>query len=385
MTSQFEYDTISNAEDEQQLGKILQQCLNSPPDSIKTYLQRVGRENFRSIRHSNQIIGGLVILPQGQWFRGECVPMGGIQAVGIAPEYRGSGAALELMQQTIRELYNQGIPLSTLYAATQRLYRQAGYEQGGSLCTWEMPTQSIMMRDRTLPMQAVNVDDNRLHNLYQQQAKSTNGYLQRHQSIWQEIVELSTYAYLIGDRSEGYLLFKQQEVNNSNCLIIRDLVLLSAGAVQRFWSFISDHRSQVEKVRWRASPHNFLTLVLPEQTAKVANLEHWMVRIVDVIKALEKRGYPQELVTELHLEVRDDLIVENNDKFILKVAQGRGEVVRGGKGELKLDVRGLSPLYTGLFTPQQLQLVGWLEATETALSIATQIFVSSSPWMSDFF
>ncbi|PIG91517.1 GNAT family N-acetyltransferase [Gloeocapsopsis sp. IPPAS B-1203] len=386
MTSQFEYDIISNAEDEQRLGKILQQCFNSPPDSIKTYFQRIGRENFRSISNSNQMIGGLAILPQGQWFGGECVPMGGIAAVGIAPEYRGSGAALELMQQTIRELYKQGIPLSTLYAATQQLYRQAGYEQGGSLCTWEMPTQSIMMRNRTLPMQAVNLDCHEFYNLHQQQAKSTNGYLQRHQSIWQEKTESSTYAYLIGaDQPEGYLMFQQQEINNSSCLTIRDLVLLTTGAVQRFWTFISDHRSQVEKVRWRASPNNFLTLFLPEQTAKVASLEHWMVRIVDVMKALEKRGYPQGLVTELHLEVRDDLIVENNDKFILKVAQGRSEVVRGGKGELKLDVRGLSPLYTGLFTPQQLQLVGWLEATETALSIATQIFVSSSPWMSDFF
>ncbi|MUL38940.1 GNAT family N-acetyltransferase [Gloeocapsopsis dulcis] len=387
MTSQFEYNTISNAEDEKRLGKILQQCFNSPPDeSIQTYFQRIGRENFRSIHDSNQMIGGLAIIPQGQWFGGKCIPMGGIAAVGIAPEYRGSGAALELMRQTIRELYRRGIPLSTLYAATQRLYRQAGYEQGGSLCSWEMPTQSIMMRDRTLPMQAVNLDHHQLHNLYQQQAKLTNGYLQRHQVIWQEIVESSTYAYLIGeDQPEGYLMFKQQKVKDSDCIVVRDLVLLTPGAVRRFWTFIGDHRSQIEKVRWKHSLNVFFTLMLPEQTAKIVDLGRWMVRIVDVIAALKNRGYPQELVTELHLEVRDSLIVENNDKFTLKVAQGRGEITRGGRGELKLNVSGLSPLYTGLFTPQQLQLVGHLEATETALLSATQIFAGSSPWMSDFF
>ncbi|MEO1375335.1 MAG: sterol carrier protein domain-containing protein, partial [Cyanobacteria bacterium J06635_10] len=60
-------------------------------------------------------------------------------------------------------------------------------------------------------------------------------------------------------------------------------------------------------------------------------------------------------------------------------------VTKGGKGELKLDIRGLVPLYTGLFTPQQLQLAGKLDGTDTALSNATEIFTGTSPWMADFF
>ena len=110
-----------------------------------------------------------------------------------------------------------------------------------------------------------------------------------------------------------------------------------------------------------------------------------MLRVIDVVKALEKRGYPASIQTELHLEVEDDLIAENNGKFILSVTNGRGEVTKGGKGELKLDIKGLAPLYTGLFTPQQLQISGKLQATETSLDIATQIFAGSSPWMIDYF
>lgn len=386
MTSQFAYDKLSNADDEQQLGKIIQQCFNSPPDNLKAYFERIGRENFRSIRNSNQIIGGLALIPQGQWFGGECIPMGGIAAVGIAPEYRGLGAALLLMQHTIKELYRRGIPISTLYAATQRLYRQAGYEQGGSFCGWEIPTQSIMVRS-TLPMQAVEPTLDAFQDLYLQQAKVTNGYLQRHPAIWQEILATPTYAYLIGKPSqpEGYLIFKQQEINHSNCIVIQDLVLLSTDAVRRFWTFIADHRSQIEKVRWRNSPNEALTLMLSEQTARIYDLGRWMVRIVDVIKALEKRGYPQRVTTELHLDISDDLIVENNGKFILSVARGRGEVTKGGRGELKLGVKGLSPLYTGLLTPHQLQLAGWLEGSHAALVSATEIFSEMSPWMIDFF
>jgi predicted acetyltransferase len=125
-------------------------------------------------------------------------------------------------------------------------------------------------------------------------------------------------------------------------------------------------------------------LLLPEQTAKIRSVQRWFLRVVDVRKALEKRGYPSGIQTELHLEVQDNLLPENNGKFILSVLNGRGEVTQGGKGELKIDVGGLAPLYTGLFTAHQLQLAGQLEATETALS-ATQLFAGASPWMPDFF
>jgi len=126
-------------------------------------------------------------------------------------------------------------------------------------------------------------------------------------------------------------------------------------------------------------------LLLPEQTAKIYRLERWMLRVINVSTALEKRGYPQKLETELHLEVRDDLLPENNGRFVLHVSNGQGEVTKGGKGELQLDISGLAPLYTGLFTPHQLQLMGYLEAKEPALLAATQLFAGSQPWMPDFF
>lgn len=387
MTSLFEYGTISEPEDIQKLGDILGQCFNSSPEDSEAYSQRIGLENFRVIRQGKQILGGLAILQMGQWFGGECVPMAGIAAVGVAPEHRGSGAALELLRQSLREIYDKGLPISTLYAATQRLYRQVGYEQGGSRCFWEMPTNSIQLSDRSIPMQSVIPLANHFHQLYHQQAKVTNGYLARNQAIWEEVIKPPAYAYLIGEETQpqGYIIFSQRQENHSNLIDIHDWVLLTAGAVRRYWTFICDHRSQIEKVQWRNSTIDFLTLMLPEQTAKILYSRHWMLRVVDVIKALEKRGYPQQLEAQLHLEIRDNLIAENNGNFILTVANGQGEVTKGGKGELQLHINGLSPLYTGLFTCYQLQQTGYLQATEKALSVATQMFAGSSPWMADFF
>lgn len=393
MTSQFEYGTVSKPEDAQQLGMILNQCFNSQsPSGWQTYSQCIGLENFRIIRQAGQIIGGLAILHLGQWYGSGQVPMAGIASVGIAPEHRGTGAAMELLTHTLRELYAKGVPVSTLYAATQRPYRKVGYEQGGIFCGWELATGSIQLKDHSLPMHPVMpVRQEVFHDLYHEQAKATNGNLDRNQCIWEGVVKQSTedlvYAYLIGSATqpEGYIIFTQKQENDSCLIYIRDWVVLTAAAARRFWTFVADHRSIVKKVRWRSSSVDPLTLLLPEQTGKIRFLEHWMLRVVDVSKSLEKRVYPLGIETELHLEVKDNLLQENNGKFVLSVFNGQGEVKKGGLGQLKVDIRGLAPLYTGLFTPRQLQLIGQLEGKEATLNAATQLFAGPQPWMPDHF
>jgi len=98
-----------------------------------------------------------------------------------------------------------------------------------------------------------------------------------------------------------------------------------------------------------------------------------MLRVIDVSKALEKRVYPLGIETELHLEVKDDLLPENNGKFVLSVANGQGEVKRGRLRRTKARCTRISPLYTGLFTPHHLQLIGQLEARNSLISCYTTV------------
>src|SRR6476469_1620496 len=190
MTSQIEYGSVTNPEEAEKLGVILNQCFNSPPNSWQTYSDRIGLENFRIIRQGGQLMGGLAIYQMGQYYGFESVPMGGIAAVGIAPEYRGSGAAIALMQHAVKELYAKGLPISVLYPATQRLYRKAGYEQGGIYCSWEIPTKTIQIKDSNLPIKSVtSISYEAFKDLYFQQAKANNGNLDRNQSIWNEVIK----------------------------------------------------------------------------------------------------------------------------------------------------------------------------------------------------
>ena len=392
MKSEFEYSPITTPEEVKQLGKILDQCfIGSSGDEEETYIKTIGAKNYRLIRNNKQIIGGLGTIPLGQWWGGQCIRMTGICGVGIAPEHRGSGAALSMMQHTLKEIYASGVPISVLYPAAQKLYRKLGYEQAGSRCIWEISTESIQVKEKPLSVIPIPNDAEILYELYRKQAGLINGYLDRSPAIWKFVFRPDGkevfYSYLIGsvEKPQGYIIFSQHRTDNGSILLVKDWVVLTPAAAQTFWSFLFSHRSRIDKIRWRGSVVDPLTLLLPEQTTKLRRSKRWMLRIVDVVKALSLRGYPPGIETELHLQIQDDLIPENSGKFILSIADGCGTVTKGGKGELQLDIRGLAPLYSCLYSPQQLQLAGRLFAKETAIFIATQISAGVSPWMPDFF
>ena len=400
MKQNLEFGRILNSEELQELGTILSQCFNMPASVWQKYSQRLGQDSFRYVRQANQIVGGLGIYHMGQWFGGKQLAMAGLAAVGVAPEYRGTGIVFQLLTQTLRELYNQGVPISVLYPATQRPYRKVGYEQGGTFCNFKLPTNSIKLaiseeavkEIRSLPMQRVNlIRPEAFYDVYRQQAIKNNGNLERNQAIWARVIEpepnREIYAYLVGNEAqpEGYIIFKQQSENQLSQVVISDWVALTPAAAKRLWVFLGDHRSIAQEVLWHGSLNDPFVSLLAEQTSKIVSCDRWLLRIINVPQALAQRGYPVGVEAELHLEVHDELLPENHGKFVLRVSNGQGEVIGGGSGELKLNVRGLASLYTGLFSPHQLLVSGQLEGSDRALATASLLFAGSHPWMRDFF
>jgi predicted acetyltransferase len=374
----------------QQLGRILAQCFNVSLDYWHTYVRQLGSDNLRVIFTGKQVLGGLSLYPMGQWFGGQRIPMHGIAGVGIAPEYRGARAALTLLMDTVKTLHQQRVPLATLYASTSQLYRQVGFEQAGTYCQYQIPAQSLVTGDHSLPMSAMEPSDLKvLTQMYQQYAQHTNGNLDRHPALWEQMLETETpiYIYRIGSdqQPQGYVIFTHQAASGGYDLRILDGVWLTPSAGQRLWTFFADHRSLVGTIRWYGAPVEVGQLFLPEQTYQVVTTERWLLRIIDVPKALSLRGYPPMLETELHFQIEDPQLPRNSGNFVLQVAQGQGQVRSGGQGDLKLHIRGLSPLYTSMLTAQELQTLGFLEASPEVLALATLLFSGPQPWLRDHF
>lgn len=363
---------------------------------VDEWLAREGAENVRLIRRGGSLAGGLAVRPMGQWFGGRSVPMTGIRCVAIAPEHRGGGAASVLMQAVMTELYEQGVALSTLYPATQPVYRRVGYERAGVRLQYRLPVRTLRVRDREVTMRPIEPADHpAVKECYDVHAQRAAGNLDRGAFLWRRVLDpppwvMHVRGYLIEGESgvEGYIVCVEHDRGHSQHaqeLGILDLVALTPRAGRRLLTFLSDHFSMCKSATWFGAPTDPLMLLLPDHQYAVVQRRDWMVRLIDVRRALEARGYPEGLRAELHLEVADDVLPGNQGRVVLDVSDGRGRVSAGGRGDLRVDVRGLASLFTGYVSAFGLRTCGYLSGEEKYLPVADAIFAGPAPWMPDMF
>lgn len=356
------------------------------------YLRLAGLANVRILRRGRDVAGGLVLLPKGQYFGGVAVPMVGIAAVAVDPAFRGGRAGSMLMRATVEELHAQGVPISTLYPATVKLYRWAGYEIAGMDLEVSTPGRRLDVRDRTLEMRpATNADDAAIRACYETWAAQHAGNLQRTDFHWRRLRE-SREAPVLGHvvtedgRIVGYAYTKTvAAADKLNDLHVPCLAATTPAALRRLLTLLSDFKTIRRNVIFRAGPADPLLLPLSEWPFEVRGRTPWMVRLIDVPKALAARGYSPAINVELHLTVRDDVLPSNDGRIVLRIRDGRGTVEPGGRGSLTFDVRGLAALYTGFAAPQTLVATQRAEGPADELAQAASAFAGPMPWMRDDF
>jgi len=390
--STFEYQRFVDPDDDTAFRDVVAHALNLPHDVWPLFAERIGRENLRVVRHSGRLVGGLGTYQMGHWFGGRSIRCAGVAAVGVAPEFRRQGASRGLLRRMLEEQRAAGVPLAALYASSQAVYRAVGFEQAGSWNRYELPLTNIRVGDRELPMHSVPLSSPEPFTaLCRQRAESSNGQLDRTPGLWQRILNhrlKPQYGYLIGELAapEGYVIYLQEGgVWEASKIEIRDACIRTARAARRLWTFLADHGSIVSSVNWYGPAIDPLLALVGECKFTPVQVFRWMLRIVDVERALAARGYPADVSAELHFDVTDVLLPANTGRYVLQIRDGAPEVHRGGRGDLRCDVRGLAPLYSSLFTPQTLQTLGWLEGPPHALRNAAHVFAGPEPWMPEIF
>jgi predicted acetyltransferase len=392
------YDARVGEADLARIAELVSQAFGSTvPDSL-TWIRSQGMTDLRVMRVGGEIGAALRIIPMGQFFGGRSVSMAGIAGVAVGPECRGRGLAREMMRSVVREMHDAGTAISTLFASTQPLYRQVGYEQAGALCRVTIPmsqlaTISNLERGgdwrRILPEQLATIAP-----CYTSMATGIDGMLDRGDYIWDRVWKWrdrhrEVYAAFDAQgRVEAVIAVGQsQKPDRRMQLELSELSFASVSALRRAAAFIHDFASMADDVTIACGTHHPLLSLLAQQRFEFKLYEYWMTRVLRVNDALAARGYAPAIDAELHLDIADDLIPENRGRRVLRVKNGVGEVSPGGRGDLRLDVRALAPLFSGLLSATQLRGLGELSGDDEAVARATGVFSGSSgmPSLTDAF
>jgi predicted acetyltransferase len=377
---------VATEADRKNLQRILGHCFGFPPDDVPEWFARAGHENVRACGD----IGGLIVVPMGQYFGGRSVPTTGIAGVGITPDARGGGIATKMMTEVLREIRASGVALSSLYPATVPLYRGVGYARAGARYEIEVAPRAAATRSRDLRIERIErgEEDMDVRAVYARFGARRQGFLDRGPYIWGRIFRPRKGHHegfkVMSDRGcEGYVVVAHKMGDGESDVNVADFVALSLPAASRLLDLLAGYGSIATTIRWHGAAPDLLTSAIPDRRHSVTLTEFWMLRICDVERALSARGYAAN--GALDLEVVDDVLPENSGRFRLQVQGGRATVDRGGQGTLKIDVRGLASLYSGFHDARTLVDLGELEAKDDAVAAADALFAARAPAMSDFF
>lgn len=378
------------------VSEMLSAAFAFPAKDAPTWLKTAKHENVRVVREGRRPIACLVLVPMGHFFGGRSVPTLGIAGVAVALDARGRGAARWMMDQTILEAAKRRFPLSTLYPATQTLYRRSGYERAGKLCEVNAPTALFTAPRTDLVCRALmRRDEKAVEAVYTASARDRSGYLDRGPYMWTRVRAprgKPTYGVgFFGERNalEAYVHFLNARPDDSAffTVIVKDAAAVTPRGYDAIVRYLGDMRSVGRHVELRCGPSDPLLMRLAEPQYEERSLEDWMVRVVDVERALTARGYNPFVRASAVLEVRDALLPKNQRRVRVDVAGARAVVseARGSKDAIKLDVRALAPLYTGYLSATRLAALGELEGSAKAIEAADAIFSGPMPSMNEMF
>ena len=386
-------------------GRLLSLAFAGPRDRSEEWIRVGGAEHMRVLRDGDRVVACLMRIPMGQYFGGKSVPMVGIAGVAVAPEKRGKGHARSLMQECVRECAAQGAPISTLYASTQELYRQVGYEQAGHRFTTIVPYTQLEVdrrdaaEDRGVEMMvapATAADDDEIRACYDEFARTRDGMLDRGAYVWRRTRHMRDVMYAgwvvrVHGKVEGYVFVSQERdaKTGRHDLSVSDYAFTTARAGRGLVQFLGNFGSMMQECVLPGGPLHPLAHFMAQQRFRVEKKDFWMVRVTDVVRALEARGYPAGVGARLVVDVRDDLIAANQGRFELSVSGGAGRVRRVAPGEggtgLGVDVRGLAALFAGVVTARQAVGLGWASGSSEVIDLAAALFAGGTPAMTDHF
>jgi predicted acetyltransferase len=324
------------------------------------------------------------------WFGGRKVRAGAIASVGVAPEARGEALARALLDDLHQRAHARGDALTLLFPFRQGFYARHGYVAVS-------PTQLLMFHPRAIPdawgdpsgapgiVRAASAGDrDGIVAAYERAAKKRTGWFERTERLWERRLLDERRRWFVLDRQGTVAAYaswiaKQSEAHAETRLEIGDLVADDEPARRRLLALIGAQRDQVTEVMLEVDADDPIDRALIDMDLARFGTEHVehilgtlvagpMLRLLDVTRAVEARGYPHEGVI--------DVAVDDAPPVSIDIRGGRAKIaVSQGGPLLRLDRSSLGAILYGGLLASQAARIGWLSADSPAtIHLADELF-----------
>ncbi len=386
---------VARHEDHAPLGSLLAHAFGFPAADAAGWFARAGMDNVLAARDAGGLYGGMLLVPMGQFFGGRSVPMIGLAGVGIAPERRGTGAGAAMMTESLGAMRARGAAISTLFPSTVPFYQRVGYERAGARFRFTLDPADLAHAGRNAPeevrAEAQGLDpDADLVALQKRFAARHHGALDRGHYVWERVnrpwrADTRSFAIRRGSRVCGHVVVSHAMADHDSTLLVTDASAEDAGAARRIFALLGGYRSIATRVRWQLQVPGIFQALLPDRRPVVDLQDFWLVRVLDLEKALTARGYNAAVRAQVSLAYVDDTLPEASATVTLAVEGGSGAVNKGGTAAVSLGPRGMSALFSGFASATELALRGLLSGPQAEVEKLDAVFAGPMPTMNEMF
>lgn len=269
-------------------------------------------DDLHVVLHEGRLVGHAFLFTLGAFFGGQRVPLGGIASVGVAPEARRRGVASALLAHLQGIAHARGAVLTVLYAFRQRFYARHGYAPVSPQLRLHLDPRSLpsawVAEATRSPLRAANGADRRsIEAVYAYASERSTGWLDRPRALWDSKLLSPRIHGILLPRSGGlggYVLVEhvQAELHAATRLLVHELVAEDAAARRILLGCLGAQADQVDELELDVASNDPLLFALEDPDGRRhgnERLEHTlgavgagpMLRVLDVARALEARGY----------------------------------------------------------------------------------------------
>ncbi len=331
---------------------------------------------------------------------GRRVATAGVAGVVVAPEYRGTGLARQVMTHLLGQARERGAVISTLFRTAPALYRTLGYEQVAELVDGSFPTSALRgVRPTGTALRRAEVADVAdIRRVYATVAASGSCLLTRDGAAFdlpdEQILAATDGVTLAVDESGvvGYASWNRGTgYGQAAALRVVELLALTGDGHLALLAALGAFESVVPTVKIRTSGDDPIHWAIAGAGWGVDEVRQYMLRVVDLAGAVAARGWPPGASADLILELDDPVCPWNTGRHRLVVEGGAG-VIESGPAQPDLPcgtiltVTGLALLYAGGISVSTLRRAGLVRGgNPDSDALLDSVFCGPRPSILDYF
>jgi predicted acetyltransferase len=279
----------------------------------------------------------------------------------------------------VLECYKQGYPISMLFPFSHQFYKKVGYGLVGEKYVYSFSPLSLTQYDELLNVRLFDKKDlGAVKRVYIESSKRTSFRICRNDKHWKSLTESKDKNVVVYDNKcrrghvtspliegiKGYLIYKYEYSDNriEQYLRVYEMIYLNDEAYRGLLGFLAAQREQVDSIIYHTTKDDPLHFALsnPRKTRSNARIvgsnavlevnADYMLRIVDLTKALLARKDYNNMNLCFSIKVADDIVKENNKPITMIVKNGKLIIKSGIKSDVVLesDISVFSQIYAGI-------------------------------------